>query len=81
MQEALAGVDAAKMYFRRLRSVEEFDHFYTTCVETAEQHSIDQPQLPRIDVAPHDFRMALHLIRMYQQEIITKLFFSKDVTY
>ena len=64
MQEALSGVDAAKMYFRRLRSEEEFDRFYNASVEIAEQHPIGQPQLPRYrrcptqfqdDVVPHQY--------------------------
>ena len=62
MQEALPGVDAAKMYFRKLRSEEEFDHFYSVSVEIAEQHSIGQTQLLRYRCCPRQFQngAALH---------------------
>ena len=47
IQDALCAVAAAKAYFHRLRSDEEFDHFYDTTVQVAKQYTISQPQLPR----------------------------------
>ena len=47
IQDALSAVDAAKIYYHRLRSEEEFNRFYVATVQIAEQHTIGQPELPR----------------------------------
>ena len=47
IQDALAGVETAKAYFKRLRSEDEFERFYDATVKLAEQLSINQPVLPR----------------------------------
>ena len=46
IQDALAAVDTAKAYFKRLRSEDEFERFYDATVKLAEQLSINQPVLP-----------------------------------
>ena len=63
MQEALSVVDTAKMYLKRLRSEEEFNCFYDTSVQIADQLSIGQPELPKY-ITQHNFRMVPHLINM-----------------
>ena len=47
MQDALDAVETAKVYYKRLRSDEEFNRFYDGTVAIAEKHTIGQPQLPR----------------------------------
>ena len=46
MQDALDAVETAKVYYKRLRSDEEFNRFYDGTVAMAEKHTIGQPQLP-----------------------------------
>ena len=46
IQDALHAVDAAKAYFHRLRSDEEFEHFYDTTVQVADQHTISKSESP-----------------------------------
>lgn len=55
IQDALCAVDAAKAYFRRIHSDQEFDRFYDTTVKTAENHCIGQPELPRYRPRPARF--------------------------
>ena len=43
IQDALSAVDAAKAYYHRLRSEEEFNRFYDATVQIAEQHQIGLP--------------------------------------
>ena len=52
MQDALSAVDAAKAYYDRLQSEEEFDCLYATTVELADQHAVGQPELPRYRCHP-----------------------------
>ena len=47
IQDALFAVDAAKAYFKRIRSHQEFDRFFDATIQLAEQHGIDKPELPR----------------------------------
>ena len=47
IQDALSAVDAAKAYFKRISSHQEFDHFFDATVRLAEQHCIGKPELPR----------------------------------
>ena len=67
IQDALSAVDAAKAYFHRLRSEEEFDRLYDVTVHIAEQHAIGKPELPRYrrrpsrfedGVGPHEYTSA-----------------------
>ncbi len=55
LQDALSAVDAAKAYYDRLRSEEEFNRFYDMTVELAQQHAIGQPELPRYRRRPSRF--------------------------
>ena len=55
IQDALSAVNAAKAYFHRLRSEQEFDRFYDATVQIAEQHTIGQPELPRYRRRPSRF--------------------------
>ena len=52
LQDALTAVEAAKSYFKRIRSDEEFNRFYDNTVALAEQHKISQPELPRYRKRP-----------------------------
>ena len=47
LQDALSAVDAARAYYGRLRSDEEFDRFFSTAVSVANEHKISGPELPR----------------------------------
>jgi hypothetical protein len=47
LQDAITAVEAAKSFFKRIRSDEEFDHFYDDTVSSALEHKINQPELPR----------------------------------
>lgn len=47
IQDALSAVDAAKPYFKRIRSHQEFDRFFDATVQIAEQHGTGKPELPR----------------------------------
>ena len=42
-----SAVDAVKAYFKRLHSVQEFDHFYDATVRITERQCIGKPELPR----------------------------------
>ncbi len=55
IQDALSAVDAAKAYYQRLRSEEEFNRFYDATVQIAEQHTIGQPELPKSRRRPSRF--------------------------
>ena len=52
LQDALAAVDAARAYYSRLRSDEEFDRFFGAAVSAAEEHKISGPELPRFRHRP-----------------------------
>lgn len=52
LQDALSAVDAAKAYYSRLRSDEEFDRFFGRAVSSAEEHKISGPELPRFRHRP-----------------------------
>lgn len=56
IQDALSAVDAAKGYFKRIRSLQEFDHFFDVTVQIAEQHAIGKPELPRNRRRPARFQ-------------------------
>ena len=47
IQDALSAVDAAKTYYKRIRSHLEFDRFYDASFQIAEQQGISKPELPR----------------------------------
>ena len=47
IRDALSAVDAAKAYFKRIRSHKEFDLFFDATIRIAEQHCIGKPELPR----------------------------------
>ena len=55
IQDALSAVDAAKAYYHRLRSEEEFNRFYDATVQIAEQHQIGLPELPKYRRRPSRF--------------------------
>ena len=52
LQDAITAVEAAKSYFRRIRSDEEFNRFYDDTVALAQEHNINQPELPRYRKRP-----------------------------
>ena len=56
IQDALAGVDTAKAYVKRLHSEDEFERFHDATVKLAEQLSINQPVLPRQRRCPARFQ-------------------------
>lgn len=55
IQDALCAVDAAKAYFKRIRSEQEFNRFYDATVKIAENHCIGKPELPRYRQRPARF--------------------------
>ena len=46
LQGALCAVDAAKQFYKMIRSENNFNRFYDRTVTTGEEHNIDQPELP-----------------------------------
>ena len=46
LQFILYAVDAAKQFYKIIRSENNFDIFYDRTVTTAEEHNIDQPEWP-----------------------------------
>ena len=47
LDNALSAVDAAKQFFKRTRSDENFNKFYDKSVADADKHNIGHPELPR----------------------------------
>ena len=47
IQDALSTVDTAKAYYSRIRTDDEFDHFYEGAMKDAEKHAIGKPELPQ----------------------------------
>jgi len=47
LQEALVAVGAAKAYLSRIRSEDNFNHFYEDALKFADDHSLSAPELPR----------------------------------
>ena len=47
LQDAFCAVNAAKAYYERIRSEEEFDRFYKATTELADKYTIGEPVLPR----------------------------------
>ena len=45
-------VEAAKSFFKRVRSDEEFDRFYDDVTSLAQKYNINQPELPRYRKCP-----------------------------
>ena len=45
-------MEAAKSFFKRIRSDAEFDRFYDDTVASAQEHKINQPELPRYRKRP-----------------------------
>ena len=52
LQDAIKAVEAAKSFFKQVRSDEEFDRFYDDTVSSAQEHNINQPELPRYRKRP-----------------------------
>ena len=52
LQDALSAVGAAKAYYSRLRSNEEFERFFSATVSAANEHKISGPELPRCRCRP-----------------------------
>ena len=52
IQDALSTVDTAKAYYSRIRTDDEFDHFYESAMKDAEKHAIGKPELPRYRCRP-----------------------------
>ena len=52
---ALSAVDAAKAYYHRLRSEEEFNRFFDATVQIADKHNIGKPEVPRFRRRPSQF--------------------------
>ena len=55
LSDALSAVGAAKAYYHRLRSEEEFDHFFDATVQFADKHNIEKPEAPRYRRRPSRF--------------------------
>ena len=55
IQDALCAVDAAKAYFKRIRSDLEFNRFYDATVKISENYGIRKPELPRHRRCPVHF--------------------------
>ena len=55
IQDALCAVDAAKAYFKRIRSVPVFNRFYDATVKISKNYSIRKPELPRYRRCPVRF--------------------------
>ena len=45
--DALSAVYAAKAYYHRLISEEEFNHFFDATIQIADKHNIGKPEVPR----------------------------------
>ena len=52
LQDAITAVEAAKSFFKRMHTDEEFDNFYDDTVASALEHKINQPELPRYRKRP-----------------------------
>ena len=52
LQDAITAVEAAKSFFKRMHSDEEFNNFYDDTVASALEHKINQPELPRYRKRP-----------------------------
>ena len=46
LQDALSAIDAAKQVYKIILSENNFNRFYDKTVTTAEEHNIEQPELP-----------------------------------
>ena len=55
IQDALCAVDAAKAYFKRIRSDPEFNRFYDATVKISENYGIRKPELPWYRQCPVHF--------------------------
>ena len=55
LSDALSAVGAAKAYYHRLRSEEEFDHFFDATVQFADKHNIGKPEASRYRRRPSRF--------------------------
>ena len=65
LSDALSAVGAAKAYYHRLRSEEEFDHFFDATVQFADKHNIGKPEAPRYS---HDLKTEVDLMSFHLLE-------------
>ena len=73
MQDALSAVDAAKQFYKIIRSANNFNRFYNKSVATAEEHNIDLPELPRY--------LRLHIKNVSEPNVFTsaKKYFTANL--
>ena len=55
IQETIGAANLAKGFYKRQRTGEAFESFYTDVLDTARKHEIGDPQLPRCRRAPRRF--------------------------
>ena len=55
LSDALSKVHAAKAYYHRLQSEEEFNRFFDTTIQIADKHNIGKPEVPRYRHCPSRF--------------------------
>ena len=55
LSDALSAVDAAKAYYHRLRSEEEFNRFFDATVQIVDKQNIGKPEVPRYRRRPSRF--------------------------
>lgn len=63
----LSAVDAAKAYYHRLRSEEDFDRFFIATTQIAEKYTIGKQCYQGTDAILQGLKMGLHLMTIQVQ--------------